>query len=90
MLDENLNHYHMFHFPDGGGPTGDQRGHPRACLDGRGAAVYIGRATGDTTLVTKALRMGETVADMIYDNSGPSTGATPSAPPNPGSSTMWT
>ena len=73
MLDENLNHYHMFHFPCGVGLPETSEVIPGCAWMGAAATVHIGRATEDATLVTKALRMGEAVADMIYDDGGPTT-----------------
>lgn len=34
------------------------------------AAVYIGRKTGDKQLIDKALKMSESVANLIFDDGG--------------------
>lgn len=43
---------------------------PGCAWMGTAAAVYIGRKTVDRALVAKALKMGEAVANMIYDDGG--------------------
>ena len=73
MLDENLNHYSMHHFPNGGVLAETSEVLPGCAWMGTAAAVHIGRHTGDEALVTKALKMGEAVANMIFDDGGPTT-----------------
>ena len=60
---------------------------PGSAFMATAAAVHIGRQTGDKALVAKALKMGEAVANMIFDDGGPRRRATPSARRSPGSST---
>ena len=67
MLDEHLNHYPIIVRPLGV-PIEIERGDTRRRVDGTAAAVHIGRRTGDTALVAKALRMAEAVANQIYDD----------------------
>jgi hypothetical protein len=70
MLDEHLNHYSMHHFPNGGVLPETSEVIPGCAWMATAAAVHIGRQTGDKELIAKALKMGEAVANMIFDKGG--------------------
>ena len=68
MLGESLNHYRMFHFPGGGVLPETSEVIP--AVPGWGRPPSTSAATGDATLVAQALKMGQAVADMVYDDGG--------------------
>lgn len=70
ILDENLKPYPMDYYQGGSGRFVPEIADvwPGTTWMGTAAAVHIGRATGDNKLVTKALKMSEAVAAVLYDD----------------------
>jgi uncharacterized protein (DUF608 family) len=79
MLDEHLHHFPLIVSPLSV-PIEIGEVLPGAAFMASAAAVHIGRHTGDKTLVAKALRMAEAVANQIYDDGATTKGFAFAAP----------
>lgn len=73
MLDTDLKHFPMDYMPGGGYLPELADVWPGTTWMATAAAVHIGRSTGDEALVAKALKMSEAVANIIFDDGGPTT-----------------